>query len=637
MRYPIDTPVIVDVTKAPYFADSTGKTDCTAALKKALDDILVRENAARKDTIRKLYEISENGKYDTHIGFEAAHMVNGHAMVTFEEFLPDSRILFFPKGTYLISDTITYTLDDLKNPLYLCPQDEADRNIHFLGESEAETVIKLCDNAEGFGKGSKKPMIAFYRYDVGDNDIETSNTAFANSAADLTLDAGKGNPGAVGIRYHSSNCGRLENITIKGESGYAGVQTVFGSQAVFDNITVSGFDYGFDIVHSAMLALDEIDVSGCKKAGVITHSSIVCVDHIKLGDLPLFAFMPQTGEGHTGRYHVADKRIKAEGDEHNLVFYDADAHAASLRKMPKYRMSENAKDFAFVDDYGAVGDGVTDCTIAIRKAMESGKPVVLFGSGRYYINGSVKIPATVECIDFLYCGLTAGPRLIGGEIASPFIIAEDAEKPLFVSHILTFEQFFGHCHLFNHASRRTAVFKDMMPFFAHLYKNSVGGGKVYFDNCFSTTGTYTRNSVIHREGFEPVYSHGIPYDFHGQVVYGRQVNLERADVAIRAVDSDILLDGYRTEGPGTAMEAHGSHIDVNLFNAGIGIKDAENALFEIDACEFDVCGVYAFGFSDGTQYNKLVRDGDTLITREDADGKKGFGVKLHHYNSKGRQ
>ena len=47
-------------------------------------------------------------------------------------------------------------------------------------------------------------------------------------------------------------------------------------------------------------------------------------------------------------------------------------------------------------DFGAVGDGVTECSGAIQAAMKSGKPHVVFGSGHYLVNGKVYIPKTVN-------------------------------------------------------------------------------------------------------------------------------------------------------------------------------------------------------------------------------------------------
>ena len=43
MKYPIQCKNIIDVTKPPYNADNTGKTDVTAILCSVIDDILIRE------------------------------------------------------------------------------------------------------------------------------------------------------------------------------------------------------------------------------------------------------------------------------------------------------------------------------------------------------------------------------------------------------------------------------------------------------------------------------------------------------------------------------------------------------------------------------------------------------------------
>ena len=41
MKYPIfATSNVIDITKPPYNADNTGKVDCTAALRQAIDDCM---------------------------------------------------------------------------------------------------------------------------------------------------------------------------------------------------------------------------------------------------------------------------------------------------------------------------------------------------------------------------------------------------------------------------------------------------------------------------------------------------------------------------------------------------------------------------------------------------------------------
>ena len=56
--------VEIDVTKPPYCADNTGKTDCTKVLVKVLDDILIREVEAYEGTVEKLKRLSDDGKTD---------------------------------------------------------------------------------------------------------------------------------------------------------------------------------------------------------------------------------------------------------------------------------------------------------------------------------------------------------------------------------------------------------------------------------------------------------------------------------------------------------------------------------------------------------------------------------------------
>ena len=105
MKYPKDFKNIIDVTKAPYFADNTGKIDCTEILRKVFDDLLEREIQGVKETEEKLHTLGEN---DVYIGFES-RIENNLVRVIFPEFVPDARIIYFPKGTYLVSDTVTYT------------------------------------------------------------------------------------------------------------------------------------------------------------------------------------------------------------------------------------------------------------------------------------------------------------------------------------------------------------------------------------------------------------------------------------------------------------------------------------------------------------------------------------------------
>ncbi len=632
MKYPIETSTIIDVTKPPYCADNTGKSDCTAILRRVLDDILIREVKELQKTHDKVIELSDGGKENVYIGLETARFQRGKLSITYPENKPYSRIIYFPNGTYLVSDTVTYTLENLKQFWYSVPYYENCRNIHFLGESCEGTVIRLADNSDGFENGSKKPLISFANNEqkVARHE-EYTNVAFMNTIEDITLDCGVGNPGAVGIKYVSSNCGRIENVNIKTASGACGIYVDNNSsQAVFENISVSGFEYGLDIANSAMLVLDKLDLSGCKIAGLITGCSVLNCSNIASGTLPTVKFR----EGN-GRYYFTDKNITFANDPSGNNVYFEESPAA-LRKMPKNPRLNALEDVAFVDDFGAIGDGITDSTRAIQRAMNSGKPTVIFGNGEYLINAKIKIPSTVKTVDFLFCSLACGIRLVGGEYDSAFEISEDSEDMLFIENLSAWENFRGHIRFVKHAALRDAVFSDIHLMSASMYFNSVPGSRVYFDNCFLTTGTYTRDAWIPGDGFVPVYSHIIPYEFHGQTVYGRQVNPERADLAMLNDGSDILLDGFRTEGSGSALKtANSGNTKICLFNAGIGCKYAENPLFETIEAALDLTGALAFGYSEKTEYNILFRDanGDTVWNNIKTDTIK-HGKLINKYQSK---
>ena len=113
MKFPKLTETVIDVTKSPYLADNTGKTDCTEILRRVFDDILSREvegilAAEKRITVERL-DLEEYS-----IGFENRRWKDGYAVI-YPEFVPDARIIYFPAGTYLVSDTVTYTLTDLQN------------------------------------------------------------------------------------------------------------------------------------------------------------------------------------------------------------------------------------------------------------------------------------------------------------------------------------------------------------------------------------------------------------------------------------------------------------------------------------------------------------------------------------------
>ena len=192
--YPPEVKGILDVTKAPYFADPTGKKDCTAAIIRAIDDML-REDHRLMQEARPLfkgverqseYHDPKRGVYTvTTLSFEERQrMLKANPKVVigverckgvFPAHQPPAKIVYFPNGTYLVSDTLTYSFTDLKVKFT-----EENRSIHIMGQSQQGTIIRLKDHAPGFDVMTTNKAVVNFTHG------EWSNVAMQNSFENFT-------------------------------------------------------------------------------------------------------------------------------------------------------------------------------------------------------------------------------------------------------------------------------------------------------------------------------------------------------------------------------------------------------------------------------------------------------------------
>ncbi|MGD2174311.1 MAG: hypothetical protein PVJ27_02825, partial [Candidatus Brocadiaceae bacterium] len=109
ITFPAEARQIVDVTQPPYSADPTGERDCTQALIRALDDIV----AIDREGFREWLEYFQKNPFSSK-GLPEARKDYG---LVYPPEPPPARILYFPGGTYLVSDTIRYSFRDLQNSI----------------------------------------------------------------------------------------------------------------------------------------------------------------------------------------------------------------------------------------------------------------------------------------------------------------------------------------------------------------------------------------------------------------------------------------------------------------------------------------------------------------------------------------
>ena len=592
--YPKDAQGVVDVTKAPYFCDNTGKTDCTAALCRAIDDIFSEYKRAFDETNKKLDSMEGDEAW---IGFEIRR-VNGQKCVIWPETLPESKIIYFPSGTYLVSDTVSYSLEHFRNIFNNVPYLEMNCRLRLLGECMQDTVIKLKDNYKGFEYGSDRPVISFMRG-------EASNIAMTNMIENLTVDTGKGNHGAIGVVHFANNTGAARNLRIisrdgGGSAGFAILHDK-ASACLGENIEVDGFDYGFKVTPQTHFAFFEhIKAKNQKRAGFFVGDTVVSINDYESDNACPALRCVGTG-GHTvcinGKFHGRTKNdiavrhefgtlylrnIEVDGYWHSLTSYyspyrdgnieEFSSHGSvtGLDKGEAHTLNLPVEDtpdipweapekWVSVNSFGAVGDGVTPASDSIQAALFSGATTVYFQPGKYLLDKPVTVPASVNRINFMYCDLCNTDEMKHLAHTGLFKITGESDTPLVMEDLFAFEQLSGRNTLIDHATKRTLVLSDLHTQAVSMYFNSVSGGKVFMENVGCTLGGIPgtggageKTEKAREEQFS--YSRDIPcYHFIGQKVWARQINPERSTQNIINDNSSLWVLGFKSEEEGTAF------------------------------------------------------------------------------------
>ncbi len=521
-------------------------------------------------------------------------MENGLPSVIFPKDLEKTKILYFPNGTYLVSDTVTYTLDNLQNLIRGMPRNEMNRQIHFKGEGRDGVVIKLKDNCPGFEYGANKPVVSFMR-------AEVSNIAMSNTFEDITIDCGKGNIGAVGLVFFANNSGTVKNVRIVSsddeKKGFAGLEIKHEivSGCYVKNVEIDGFNYGIRATPSRNFSVfEDIHLKNQRKTGFYIGNMIisirrlysentVCAVHIDgalahavLVDSRLYGGNPVDSAVNCSLGSCFVRNVDTKGyakpiryafwpkSETDLIkeYVSDDVYTAfdtekvsepiEVLEAPEPEYSLDIEDWAFVGDYGALGDGVTDDSDAIQRAMDSGKRYIYFGQGKYFINKSILIPEKVERVNFMFCDFAAGEDLSNDREHGAFVVCGD-NGTLVMEDVFTWEGFYGYMRFIEHRGKRTLIMSDLHTQTAALYFNSVEGGDVFLEDCACTVG-----------GFDDSPYRNTPcFAFKGQRVWARHINPERSFCEVLNDGGSVWIMGFKTENYGTAFKTiNGGHTEV---------------------------------------------------------------------------
>ncbi len=571
---------VIDVTKPPYNVDNTGKEDCTEKLCGIIDSLL----RPLVDGMKAEYEYLKNAPEGTHIGNGNNRKENGRIWVLMTTELYLLPIIYLPNGTYLVSDTVSYTIRELHNLMYHYTSGgfECNTSIRIMGQSREGTVIKLKDNCKGFEYGQERAVVSFMRGG-------RSNVAMSNYLENLTVDVGAGNPGAVGVVFFANNSGAIRNVTVKSSDanndGAAGIliKNELHSACNVYNTHIHGFDVGIDVrTYRTVAHFENIRLTDQNKYGIKAgNNSVQFIGVESRGSVPVLCMAENSSNCHAvmvnaelrgdGAEYAAIKRevggclflrnirtcgfrcaleenwyertipdgyVKEYSSAGGYTVFDGQAESIGLpiENVPdpeRYPVS----GWISPTEFGAVGDGVTDDTESIRAAFASGSPAIFFDQGKYFISEPIDIPPSVMYINFMFSDIVAGEALsqMGDGI---FRIKGDGGS-LLVEKLFAWERCTGEIRMFRHDGRRGVFFRDVHTQTCAMYFNTASGAKVHFENCACTIGSKQK------------FGHIPTFSFKGQTVWCHSVNPERSMKETENIGGTLWWSGFKTEQEGS--------------------------------------------------------------------------------------
>jgi hypothetical protein len=426
------------------------------------------------------------------------------------------RIVYFPPGTYLVTNTIQRRADGLFLP-----------NLVLIGHDRTSTFIKLADHAPGF-ENPTTPKAVLYTasglvfmrdpHDGGRQYPERGegNEAFGNTIENLTVDVGTGNPGAIGIDFLANNVGALRNLTIRAPDRAAiglSMTRRWPGPALVDDVSISGFDIGIDIAYTLYsMTLERVRIAECRRYGVRNNSNILSFHDLQISMNGGFGIANLTADGlivgidglisGTGTAalinrgsvnfkNVAARDLKSTNGRSLDTELDGVFQEDKKLSEPFWHLAIqptpkpdplSASNWVSVEKFG-VKAGI-DSTGAFMAAFASDAKVIYIPSGTYYLSLPLLVADNIERIEGMFSVVNIGNDPHATEDApSPLFRTNPGRRtPLFIRR-LVIERRGNMSYLIEWRGKGTLIISDVIGLFGTgLLYRAADGGPVFADN-----------------------------------------------------------------------------------------------------------------------------------------------------------
>lgn len=480
------------------------------------------------------------------------------------------RILFFPAGTYLVSRPLVEK--DLRA--------QWNSLLTLQGENRATTIIRLKDNNPLY-QSTRAPADVLWFASQHGKPNGAGNSAFDNNIFDLTVDVGRGNPGAVALDFLGNNYCALRNVTLQSSdanhSGAIGLalQRYASGPCLMKSVVINGFDYGIKVANNEYsLTFEDLTLLNQKLYGIYNANNVLSIRHLfstnsvpaiynanAAGLIVLVGAILRGGssqaraiqnQGTLYARQIASSGYASAltGQGSAITEYDSGpvvspfgANPASLNlpveETPFFEDS-SLSNWKSVTSYGADPTGRVDSSGAIQAAINSGATTVYFPTGVYLVSKTILVGGKVRMLEGFNSSLNPA--------GAAFNLAENL-IPLFKIEAGTADVTLDHFRLgaYNPHPAASAIFVQQDSGRPVVLRDSLIGGQattIAYQNTSRGTGTLFVENVA-----------GQPWQIlFPQSVFARQINPEGNTTKITNQGGKLWILGLKTEGTGTNIE-----------------------------------------------------------------------------------